>query len=57
MVPENRWIVRGVVVHQEGLGPLFVSISKDGFTFGLSDTDMDDSDIKAYVAFAMDFSL
>ncbi|MEH6396699.1 MAG: hypothetical protein V7783_17620, partial [Pseudoalteromonas sp.] len=34
-----------------------VSISKDGFTFGLSDTDMDDSDIKAYVAFSMDFSL
>lgn len=34
-----------------------VSISKDGFTFGLSDTDMDDSDIKAYVAYAVDFSL
>ena len=34
-----------------------VSISKDGFTFGLSDTDMDDNDIKAYVAYAVDFSL
>ena len=34
-----------------------VSISKDGFTFGLSDTDMDDSDIKAYVAYSVDFNL
>jgi uncharacterized protein (TIGR02001 family) len=34
-----------------------LSISKDGFTFGLSDTDMDGSDIKAYVAYAVDFSL
>jgi len=34
-----------------------VSISKDGFTSGLSRTNMDYSDIKAYVAFSMDFSL
>ena len=34
-----------------------VSVSKDGFTFGLSDNDMDDSDIKAYVAYAVDFNL
>ncbi len=34
-----------------------VSVSKDGFTFGLSDNDMDGSDIKAYVAYAVDFNL
>jgi len=34
-----------------------VSVSKDGFTFGLSDNDMDGSDVKAYVAYAVDFSL
>ena len=34
-----------------------VSVSKDGFTFGVSDTDMDESDVKVYVAYAVDFSL
>ncbi|WP_017444121.1 TorF family putative porin [Gayadomonas joobiniege] len=34
-----------------------VSVSKDGFTFGLSDTDMDGSDMKAYVSYAVDFDL
>ena len=34
-----------------------VSVSKDGFTFGLSYNDMDGSDVKAYVAYAVDFSL
>ncbi|TMP00049.1 hypothetical protein CWC14_03605 [Pseudoalteromonas sp. S3260] len=34
-----------------------VSVSKDGFTFGLSDNDMDGSDVKAYVAYAVDFNL
>lgn len=34
-----------------------VAISKDGFTFGLSDTDMDESDAKVYVAYAVDFNL
>ncbi|MBE0361069.1 TorF family putative porin [Pseudoalteromonas aliena] len=34
-----------------------VSISKDSFTFGLSDNDIDGSDLKAYVAYSVDFSL
>jgi uncharacterized protein (TIGR02001 family) len=34
-----------------------VSISKDGFTFGLADTDIDGSSVKTYVAYAVDFSL
>jgi uncharacterized protein (TIGR02001 family) len=34
-----------------------VSVSKDRFTFGVSDTDMDESDVKVYVAYAVDFSL
>ena len=34
-----------------------VSISKDGFTFGLSDNDIDGSDLKAYVVDSADFSL
>ena len=34
-----------------------VSVSKDGFTLGVSDTDMDESDVKVYVAYAVDFSL
>ena len=32
-----------------------VSISKDGFTFGVSDTDI--ADIKVYVGYAVDFTL
>ncbi|WP_372762782.1 TorF family putative porin [Pseudoalteromonas sp.] len=34
-----------------------VSITKDGFTLGLSDNDLDGSDIKAYVAYSVDFTL
>jgi len=34
------------------------SLSKDGFTFGVIKTDLDaDDDMKAYVSYAMDFSL
>ena len=34
-----------------------VSVSKDGFTFGLADNDIDGSDVKVYVAYAVDFTL
>jgi uncharacterized protein (TIGR02001 family) len=34
-----------------------VSLSKDGFTFGLSDTDMDNDDIKVFVSYAIDIDL
>ena len=34
-----------------------ISVSKDGFTFGVSDTDMDESDVKVYVGYAVDFTL
>ena len=34
-----------------------IAVSKDGFTFGLSDTDIDGSDVKAYVAYSVDFTL
>ncbi|KPH93330.1 hypothetical protein AMS58_17995 [Pseudoalteromonas porphyrae] len=34
-----------------------ISISKDGFTLGLSDNDIDGSDLKAYVAYSVDFNL
>ena len=34
-----------------------ISISKDGFTLGLSDNDIDGSDLNAYVAYSVDFNL
>lgn len=34
-----------------------VSLSKDGFTFSLSDTDMDDDDVKAVISYAVDIDL
>ncbi|KPH58629.1 MULTISPECIES: TorF family putative porin [Pseudoalteromonas] len=34
-----------------------ISISKDGFTLGLSNNDIDGSDLKAYVAYSVDFNL
>ena len=36
-----------------------ISISKSGFTFGISDTDLDGpaGDPKVYVSYALDFSL
>ena len=35
-----------------------MSVSKEGFTFGLVKTDLKaDDDIKAYVAYGVDFSL
>jgi uncharacterized protein (TIGR02001 family) len=34
-----------------------VSLSKSGFTFGISDTDLANDDIKFYVAYAVDFDL
>lgn len=34
-----------------------VTISKDGFSLGLLQTDLDDDDLKAYVSYSVDFSL
>lgn len=34
-----------------------VSLSKSGFTFGVSDTDMDGDDVKVYVSYSMDIEL
>ncbi|ALS34350.1 hypothetical protein PTRA_a3364 [Pseudoalteromonas translucida KMM 520] len=34
-----------------------IAVSKDGFTFGLSDTDIDGSDVKAYIIYSVDFTL
>ena len=33
------------------------SLSKDGFTFGLSDTDMDNDDLKVFVSYSIDIDL
>ncbi|GGA63793.1 hypothetical protein GCM10011369_01470 [Neiella marina] len=33
------------------------SVSKDGFTFAMSDTDLDDDDVKAVVSYSVDFDL
>ncbi|MGO2168572.1 TorF family putative porin [Pseudoalteromonas sp.] len=34
-----------------------IELSKDGFTLGLLQTDLDDDDLKAYVSYSVDFSL
>jgi len=34
-----------------------VSLSKDGFTFGLSDTDLDNDDLKVFVSYSVDIDL
>lgn len=34
-----------------------VSLSKDGFTFAVSDTDLDDDDMKVVISYAVDFDL
>lgn len=34
-----------------------ISLSKDGFTLGLSNTDLEEDDIKAYVGYAIEFDL
>lgn len=34
-----------------------VSLSKDGFTFGLSDTDMENDDLKVFVSYSIDIDL
>ncbi|MBT2151842.1 TorF family putative porin [Pseudoalteromonas tetraodonis] len=47
----------GDFIGDENIIDYGVSVSKDGFTFGLSDNDMDGSDVKAYVAYAVDFNL
>jgi uncharacterized protein (TIGR02001 family) len=33
------------------------SLSKDGFTFGISDTDMDNDDLKVFVSYSIDIDL
>jgi len=34
-----------------------VSLSKNGFTFGLSNTDLDNDDLKAYISYSIDIDL
>lgn len=34
-----------------------ISLSKDGFTFGVSDTDQDNEDVTVYISYAMDIDL
>jgi uncharacterized protein (TIGR02001 family) len=34
-----------------------VSLSKDGFTLGISNTDLDDDDVKFYISYSIDIAL